>query len=192
MTIIWHVCTSYNGKPNGKTKQENMSGFWIFAIILTVAYVLYYGIIISIDLYGKPKEQDKGSEETFEFKDMEFEQPKAVEETSGGFRISEHDGEGGNKWNETVTRKPAPSPAQEEAPKLDATGKPLSPAQEKINETQENMEDIDVQYNGELMDEAMKTAMLTGKPLPVKINKVAAGNTNDGGNGHVAKGIDRL
>lgn len=169
-----------------------MSGFWIFAIVLTAAYVLYYGIIISIDLYGKPKEQNKDSEEIFEIKDMEFEQPKAVEETSGGFRISENDGEGGNKWNETVTRKPTSSPAQEEAPKLDATGKPLSPAQEKINETQQNMEDIDVQYSGELMDEAMKMAVLTGKPLPVKINKVAAGNTGDGGKGNVAKGIDRL
>lgn len=192
MTDFWHACTSSDGKPYGKTIREEMSGFWIFAIILTVVYVLYYGIVISIDLYGKPKEQDKGSEETFEINDMEFEEPKAVEETSGGFRISENDGEGGNKWNETVTRKPTPSPAQEEAPKLDATGKPLSPAQEKINETQQNMEDIDVQYSGELMDEAMKMAVLTGKPLPVKINKVAAGNTGDGGKGNVAKGIDRL
>ena len=169
-----------------------MSGFWIFAIILTVAYVLYYGIIISIDLYGKPKEQNKDSEETFEFKDMEFEPPKAVEETSGGFRISENDGDGGNKWNETVTRTLTPAAQQEDAPKLDATGEPLSPAQEKINETQENMEDIDVQYNGELMDATMKSAIFTGKPLPVKINKVAAANTDNGGKEDVAKGIDRL
>ena len=169
-----------------------MSGFWIFAIILTVAYALYYGIIISIDLYGKPKEQSKGSEETFEFKDMEFEQPKSVEETSGGFRISENDGEGGNKWNETVTRTVTPSSEQQDAPKLDATGASLSPAQEKIKHTEENMEDIDVQMNGELMDEAMKAAMLTGKPLPVKINKVAAGNSGEGGLENGTKGIDRL
>ncbi|MDO5442950.1 MAG: hypothetical protein Q4G10_04710 [Bacteroidia bacterium] len=169
-----------------------MSGFWIFAIVLTVAYVLYYGIIISIDLYGKPKEQNKGSEETFEIKDMEFEPPKAVEETSGGFRISEDDGEGGNKWNETVTRQLTPAAEQEDAPKLDATGERLSPAQEKINETQENMEDIDVQYSGELMAETMTAAMLTGKPLPVKINKVAATNSVEVGNGNVTKGIDRL
>ncbi|MCI7547830.1 MAG: hypothetical protein SO287_08880 [Parabacteroides sp.] len=169
-----------------------MSGFWIFAIILTVAYVLYYGIIISIDLYGKPKEQSKGSEETFEFKDMEFEQPKAVEETSGGFRISENDGDGGNKWNETLTRTVTPPSEQQDAPKLDATGASLSPAQEKIKRTEENMEDIDVQMNGELMDEAMKAAMLTGKPLPVKINKVAAGNSGEGGLENGTKGIDRL
>ena len=169
-----------------------MSGFWIFAIVLTAAYVLYYGIIISIDLYGKPKEQNKDSEETFEIKDMEFEAPKAVEETSGGFRISEDDGEGGNKWNETVTRQLTPAAEHEDIPKLDATGKPLSPAQEKINETQENMEDIDVQYNGELMNETMKMAILTCKPLPVKINKVAASNSGEEGNGNVTKGIDRL
>ena len=54
------------------------------------------------------------------------------------------------------------------------------------------MEDIDVQMNGELMDEAMKAAMLTGKPLPVKINKVAAGNSGEGGLENGTKGIDRL
>ena len=68
----------------------------------------------------------------------------------------------------------------------------LSPAQEKIKRTGENMEDIDVQMNGELMDEAMKAAMLTGKPLPVKINKVAAGNFGEGGLENGTKGIDRL
>ena len=42
------------------------------------------------------------------------------------------------------------------------------------------------------MDEAMKAAMLTGKPLPVKINKVAAGNSGEGGLENGTKGIDRL
>ena len=81
---------------------------------------------------------------------------------------------------------------QQDAPKLDATGASLSPAQEKIKRTEENMEDIDVQMNGELMDEAMKAAMLTGKPLPVKINKVAAGNSGEGGLENGTNGIDRL
>lgn len=170
-----------------------MSGFWIFAISLTVAYVIYYGIIISMDLYGKPKEQANGSEETFEFKEMEFETPKAVEETSGGFRISENNGEDGDSgWNETVTRQPETSSSQQEASKLDATGAPLTPAQEKINQAEKSMEDIDVQMNSELMDKTMISAMSEGKPVVVKINKVAAASPDNEKHKQKTNGIDRL
>lgn len=170
-----------------------MSGFWIFAIILTVAYVIYYGIIISIDLYGKPKEQNKDEEETFEFKEIEIESPKTVEETSGGFRISENDGEdGGNKWDETVTRHPETNSEQKEASKLDATGAPLTPAQEKINQAEKSMEDIDVQMSSELMDKTMMSAMMEGKPVVLKINKVAAASSGNEGHKQKTNGIDRL
>lgn len=30
-----------------------MKSYWIFAIILTVAYVIYYAVNIARDLYGK-------------------------------------------------------------------------------------------------------------------------------------------
>jgi hypothetical protein len=50
-----------------------MSVFWIFVIILTVTYVIYYTVDISSDLYLKPKEQSASSEETFEIKDMDEE-----------------------------------------------------------------------------------------------------------------------
>ena len=76
-----------------------MGVFWIFFIILTVAYVIYYTVVISSDLYRKPKEHSSSSVETFEVPDMPEEPSKAVEETDGGFRVSS----GGDdpSWDET-------------------------------------------------------------------------------------------
>ena len=49
-----------------------MSAFVIFAIVLTVVYVIYYGVVISRDLYGK-KDQQTTNQETFEVSHMEEE-----------------------------------------------------------------------------------------------------------------------
>ena len=42
-----------------------MSPFAIFAIVLTIAYIIYYGVNISRDLYGK-KGQENETEEIFD------------------------------------------------------------------------------------------------------------------------------
>ena len=51
-----------------------MSAFWIFAVALTVAYIIYYCVIIAKDL-AKPREQVSSDEETFELADKEDEDP---------------------------------------------------------------------------------------------------------------------
>ena len=143
-----------------------MSVFWIFVIILTVAYVIYYTVVISSDLYRKPKEQSASSEETFEIKDMDEEASKAVEETDGGFRVSR----GGDdpSWDETDLRAAqAPEPEQpldQPAHKLDASGAPVSELDTKVEKATESMEDIRPEMNGELMSLNMKSALLEGKP----------------------------
>ena len=65
-----------------------MSPFVIFAISLTIAYVIYYAVMITRDLYGK-KEENKSNEEVFDVSSItEEEAAVAVNESDGGFSIS--------------------------------------------------------------------------------------------------------
>ena len=64
-----------------------MSPFAIFAVVLTIAYIIYYGVSISRDLYGK-KGQKSESEEIFDVGNMaEVEVPIPVTEEGDGFVI---------------------------------------------------------------------------------------------------------
>lgn len=65
-----------------------MSPFVIFAISLTIAYVIYYAVMITRDLYGK-KEENKSNEEVFDVSSItEEEAAVAVNESDGGFNIA--------------------------------------------------------------------------------------------------------
>ena len=64
-----------------------MSPFAIFAIVLTIAYIIYYGVTISRDLYGK-KGQESETDEIFGVGKMsEIEEPIPVTEEGDGFVI---------------------------------------------------------------------------------------------------------
>jgi len=64
-----------------------MSPFAIFAIVLTIIYIIYYGVNISRDLYGK-KGQENETEEIFDVSNMsEVEEPIPVTEDGDGFII---------------------------------------------------------------------------------------------------------
>ena len=47
-----------------------MSPFAIFAIVLTIGYIFYFGIVIAHDLYGK-KGQENTNEEHFDVSSMQ-------------------------------------------------------------------------------------------------------------------------
>ena len=65
-----------------------MSPFLIFTISLTIAYVIYYAVMITRDLYGK-KEENKSNEEVFDVSSItEEEAAVAVNESDGGFSIA--------------------------------------------------------------------------------------------------------
>ena len=65
-----------------------MSPFVIFAISLTIAYVIYYAVMITRDLYGK-KEENKSNEEVFNVSSITEEDAAiAVNEINGGFCIA--------------------------------------------------------------------------------------------------------
>jgi len=64
-----------------------MKSFVIFAIVVTVIYVIYYTVIIVQDLYGKPKDE-KSQGESFDVSDMTDEEESiAVSESDGGFSV---------------------------------------------------------------------------------------------------------
>ena len=57
-----------------------MSGFVFFALVLTFVYVVYFAVMITLDLHGK-KDEKKSEEETYYVGDMtNEEQPVAIEE----------------------------------------------------------------------------------------------------------------
>lgn len=63
-----------------------MKSYWIFATILTVAYVIYYAVNIARDLYGK-KGQGKADEEVFELDPDDEQDRVAVTESETGFSV---------------------------------------------------------------------------------------------------------
>lgn len=82
-----------------------MKSYWIFAIVLTVVYLIYYAVNIVQDLYGK-KGTEKADEEVFDLgaPEDDGEQSVDVTENETGFSI-------GSERYETET---APTATQEE------------------------------------------------------------------------------
>ena len=161
-----------------------MSAFWIFAVCVTAAYIVYYTVMICIDLYSKPKDQAHANEEVFEIDETPSEEIKAVEETNGGFRVA-NDYQSG--WDEAdihpATTEGTPEGNVDEV-KLDTTGAPITPAQQKIEATGDDMEEIESEMSGALMDKEFYSAMTTGKP-PVPMEKtIVRLNKNETGNEH--------
>ncbi len=158
-----------------------MSAFLLFAIILTVAYVIYYTVVICTDLYRKPRERTAAAVETFEIRDLPDEPGKAVEETDGGFRVSRGGAE--PSWDETDLRAAAapsePEPESEPAYKIGASGESVSPAEQKASAAAEGMEEIHVEMNGELMSLTMESALTQGRPY-IEIEKTVTPADEDG------------
>ena len=65
-----------------------MKSYFIFTIVLTVAYLVYYAVIIVQDLYGK-KGNGKPEEEVFDLGAPEDEQSVYVTESDTGFNNGE-------------------------------------------------------------------------------------------------------
>lgn len=63
-----------------------MSPFFIFAICLSIAYILYYGVNIGKDLYAAGK-QPASNEEVFEIENSPTETAVSVNEQGDGFFI---------------------------------------------------------------------------------------------------------
>ena len=82
-----------------------MKSFVIFAIVVTIIYVIYYTVIIVQDLYGKPKDE-KSQGESFDVSDMTDEEESiAVSESDGGFSVGDNQYETAYEEKQTVEGK---------------------------------------------------------------------------------------
>lgn len=82
LELSYLLCT--HKRKHTKNFNKLMSPYAIFVILLTIAYIIYYGYIISKDVYGK-KGPETASEEEFEID--AFENAIQVRETEHGFSI---------------------------------------------------------------------------------------------------------
>ena len=102
-----------------------MNSYFIFAIVLTVAYIIYYAVIIAHDIYGK-KGTDKPNEEVFDLGAPE-------EESETGFSIGSENYETESTATSSETSledvKDKPGTAQEKLERLKAE------AEEQMEET---------------------------------------------------------
>ena len=128
-----------------------MDSYFIFAIVLTVVYIIYYAVIVVQDLYGK-KGTDKPGEEIFDL-DMEDD----TEESITGFSI-------GSEKYDTEDSQPASEP-----PQATDTDQGEEAAQERFEQlkakVEARLEDTEPYLSDPLTAEEMYKAMVSGGRL---------------------------
>lgn len=146
-----------------------MNAFAIFAIALTVVYIIYYAVTISRDLYGSKKVKSS-EEETIDIPDSDDEESSTeVSEVGDGFSLS------------TDSQDDSSAPEKEEAPHED---KPVvSDSNVEIDEDSNtkvmfisSMEDMHPDYQYELESSEFVQCLTQGK-IPADLIKME--RTND-------------
>lgn len=129
-----------------------MNSYFIFAIVLTVAYIIYYAVIIAHDLYGK-KGTDKPDEEVFDLGAPDEEESVAVTESETGFSIGSE-----NFETESTTVASETSADEDGKDKLDT-------AQDKLErlkaEAEERMQETTPYLSDARTSEEMYKAMIS-------------------------------
>lgn len=92
-----------------------MKPYFIFALVLTVVYLVYYTVIIMHDLYGK-KGREKSGEEVFDLGAPDNEESVAVTENEAGFNIGGEQYETDAGPDEPVTGEETAVTGKEKAP----------------------------------------------------------------------------
>lgn len=139
-----------------------MKSFVIFAIVLTVVYVIYYTVVIVQDLYGKPKEE-KNQAESFDLSDMTNEDESiSVTESEGGFSV------GDNRYDTSLEgQQPTDTDATRQANGVSVLTKVNAKLEGKLEEVQATSEDG--MYSDELFRLMMTKGIRPGHPqVPVK------------------------
>lgn len=113
-----------------------MTPYAIFAIALTIAYIIYYGYNISKDLYGK-KGDVRDTAEEFDIASMTGEVVATpVREMDGGFSLGDMD------ERLTVTSEPATEEIPSEKP-------------DRYKDLGSQLEDADIQSEGGMFEDEM-------------------------------------
>ena len=135
----------------------------IFALVLTIAYVLYYAVVVAKDLQGK-KGIVNSTEEVFDLDGMEEEESVEVSETADSFQV----GNTGEKQPE-----PSGSDANDFSEQPEET--PRNAAEEKAEQLKSDLLEADItSENGVTAPELHE--LLEGKretlfKIPMKITR---------------------
>lgn len=135
----------------------------IFALVLTIAYVLYYAVVVAKDLQGK-KGIVNSTEEVFDLDDMEKEESVEVSETADSFQV----GNTGEKQPE-----PSGSDANDFSEQPEET--PRNAAEEKAEQLKSDLLEADItSENGVTAPELHE--LLEGKretlfKIPMKVTR---------------------
>lgn len=140
-----------------------MSPFMIFALVLTIAYVLYYAVVIAKDLQGK-KRRTNSTEEVFDLEGMEEEESVEVSEAGDSFQV-------GN----TEERQPEPSGSDANDRPGQPKEAPRNAAEEKARQLKSDLLEADItSENGVTAPELHE--LLEGKretlfKIPMKVTR---------------------
>ena len=135
----------------------------IFALVLTIAYVLYYAVVVAKDLQGK-KGIANSNEEVFDLDGMEEEESVEVSETADSFQV----GNTGEKQPE-----PSGSDANDFSEQPEET--PRNAAEEKAEQLKSDLLEADItSENGVTAPELHE--LLEGKretlfKIPMKVTR---------------------
>lgn len=135
----------------------------IFALVLTIAYVLYYAVVVAKDLQGK-KGIVNSTEEVFDLDDMEEEESVEVSETADSFQV-------GN----TGEKQPEPSGSDANDRPGQPKEAPRNAAEEKARQLKSDLLEADItSENGVTAPELHE--LLEGKretlfKIPMKVTR---------------------
>lgn len=108
-----------------------MSAYLIFVIILTVGYIIYYGVTVFRDL-NEQKKVSNPDEESFDLSSMEDDIATPVSETAQGFQV-------GKTEDEAET---APEDGERDNDERERKSSALT---DKVNKIAENLEEADIE-----------------------------------------------
>lgn len=139
-----------------------MTPYVIFAIVLTIAYIIYYGYNISKDLYGKKNEKDTSVEE-FDVSGMRDEVVATpVRESGDGFSLGE----------ETAPAADSPKGAEPEEETPEGNGKG------RFDNLTENMDETDVTSEGGVPFDELEQ-MLYARKSDIAFRKSTVSHTRE-------------
>lgn len=148
-----------------------MKSFVIFAIVVTVIYIIYYAVIIVQELYGKPRDE-KSQSESFDVSDMADEDESiAVSESDGGFSV------GGNRYETAYEEKQLAGQHDENAVTKEADTPHVF---EKIQSAVENkMEEMKPDYSDPVYAEDLNNIIIARGVRPLGRKKVKVESIKD-------------
>lgn len=128
-----------------------MSSYFIFAIALTVAYIIYFAVMIMQDLYGKKKD-GKNDVEVFSVTD-DPDEGVQVSESDSGFSIGEED-----YTTEYLEQENAPTVDENQESSTDSPS-PIAEIKSQIDEAMDNVESF---MSNPCTDEKLQLALING------------------------------